>query len=85
MINVSVTYSDESQIERIKDIQGISLIDSRTKKGKKEAWALKSHWGAKEDPFVLVSKGDKPFKAFYSEAGDAIKELINYLNDASKN
>lgn len=85
MIDISVTYNDESQIANLKDIPRIRLIDSRSKKGKKEAWALKSHWGAKLDPFILIIKGDKPIKAFYSEAEDAVESLINYLNNASKN
>lgn len=81
MINVIVTYNDDEQIKDLKDFSNIKLIDTRTRKGNKEAWSLKSHWSAKLDPFVLITKGDKPIRAFYTEAGDSIKDLINYINE----
>jgi len=80
-----MTYSDDSQILPLKDYENVTLIDIRTRKGKKEAWALKGHWGAKLDPFAIVTKGDKPIKAFYSEADNVVEELIKYLNNGSEN
>lgn len=81
MLNISVTYNDESQIKDLSEYPNIHLIDSRTKKGRKEAWTLKSHWSARLDPFVIIMKGDKAEKAFYAEAGDSISNLIQYLNE----
>lgn len=78
---VYLTYSDESQISKLKDFSDIHFIDSMTIKGKKESWALKSHWSARLDPFALVVIDDKPVKAFYSEAENVVDNLINYLNE----
>lgn len=76
---ITVVYNDPKQIEPIKDIDGCQFIDILTKKGKKEGWAVKSHWGAKLDPFILIEDNGKVTKAFYSEAGDAISEFLNYV------
>ena len=83
MIEVSVVYSDEKQIEKVREFSNGSLtfnfIDITTKKGKKEGWALKNYFAAKLDPFAVVYKGDKPIKAFYSEAENTIDSLLSYL------
>ena len=56
------------------------LIDMNTVKGRKEGFKLKSHWGAKLNPFAIVYQDDIPVKAFYSESGkDVLDELLNYL------
>jgi len=79
---IFITYDEDDQIKELTNYSDIQLIDSRTKKGKKEAWKLKSHWGAKIDPFVLVTNNENvPIKAFYSEAGNSIFNLINYLDN----
>lgn len=50
--------------------------------GKKKGWALKSDWGAKQDPFIICYEQDKPVKCFYTEAdNDVYKSLIKYLNE----
>lgn len=84
--DVYVVYNDTEQVKRVEDSCNIEsltfhFIDSQSIKTKKEAWALKSHWAAREDPFAIVMNGDKAIKAFYSETGeDVINSLINYLN-----
>lgn len=84
MIEVSIVYSDEKQIEKVREFNNDSLtfnfIDITTKKGKKDGWALKNYFGAKLDPFAVVSRDNKPVKAFYSEAESVIDNLISYLN-----
>lgn len=84
MIEVSIVYSDEKQIEKVREFSNNSLtfnfIDITTKKGKKDGWALKNYFGAKLDPFAVVSRDNKPVKAFYSEAESVIDNLISYLN-----
>ena len=53
----------------------------------KEAYKIKSHWGAIKNPFVVITDENKIVKVFYSDAkgSNAIQQLINYLNNDSKN
>lgn len=85
--DVYVVYDNIEQVNRIggtytlKESPIFHFLDSKSNKFKKEAWALKSHWAAKQDPFALVMDGDKAIKAFYSETGEGvIQSLINYIN-----
>ena len=80
-----VIYSDYKQVEKVKDEVKTSLtfnfIDITSKKGKKDGWTIKSYWGAKLDPFILIVRDGTPVKAFYSEdKKDPIEEAIKYLN-----
>lgn len=85
---VVVIYSDYKQVEKVKDEVKTSLtfnfIDITSKKGKKDGWAIKSYWGAKLDPFVVILDNEKPVRAFYTEAEDVIDSLIKYLNNNGK-
>lgn len=58
----------------------IKYIDFNTVDGRKEAYQVKSHWAARMNPFVVVQEGEEIIKVFYSESGNAITQLINYLN-----
>ena len=78
---ITVVYNDPKQIESIKDIDGCQFIDIVTKKGKKDGWAVKSHWGAKLDPFILIEDNGKAIKAFYSEAGNAVEDFLKYIQN----
>ena len=85
--DVIVVYNDDSQIRRIggtytlKESPFFTYINESSRKGKKEAYALKSHRGARMTPFAICMDGEKPIKAFYSETGkDVIESLIKYLN-----
>ena len=78
---ITVVYNDPKQIESIKDIDGCQFIDIVTKKGKKDGWAVKSHWGAKLDPFILIEDNGKAIKAFYSEAGNAVEDFLKYIRN----
>lgn len=87
-IDIYVAY-DDSNIPKIlekelPDGMFIHLYDENTRTGKKEAWALKSEWGARLSPFVLVTEDGNPKKAFYTEAGDVIVELLKYLKNECK-
>ena len=88
MTDVIVIYSDKSQLDRIGDTSKYTpifhFIDSLSKKGKKEAFRVKSHYAAKLDPFAVVLDNEKPIKAFYTEAEDVIDSLIKYLNNNGK-
>ena len=84
--DVFIVYNDEAQIKRIGDTLKTSpfftFINESSRKGKKEAYALKRHWGARLTPFALCMNGEEAVKAFYSETGeDIIKSLINYINE----
>ena len=88
MTDVIVIYSDKSQIDRIGDTSKYTpifhFVDSLAKKSKKEAWRIKSYYGAKLDPFAVILDGEKSIKAFYTEAEDVIDSLIKYLNNNGK-
>lgn len=84
--DVYVVYNDDSQIKRIGDALKVSpfftYINENSPKGRKEAFALKNHWGTRMTPFAICMDKDKAIKAFYSETGkDIIDSLINYLNN----
>ena len=86
--DVFVVYNDDSQIKRIGEKYTLkyspffTFINESSNKCKKEAYALKSHWGARLTPFALCMNGEEAVKAFYSETGeDIIKSLINYINE----
>ena len=88
MTDVIVVYSDKNQLDRIGDISKYTpifhFVDSLAKKSKKEAWRIKSYYGAKLDPFAVILDDEKPIKAFYTEAEDVIDSLIKYLNNNGK-
>lgn len=88
MTDVIVVYSDKSQLDRIGDTSKYTpifhFVASLAKKSKKEAWRIKSYYGAKLDPFAVVLDNDKPVKAFYTEAEDVIDSLTKYLNNNGK-
>ena len=88
MTDIIVVYSDKSQLDRIGDTSKYTpifhFIDSLAKKSKKEAWRIKSYYGAKLDPFAVILDDKKPIKAFYTEAEDVINSLIKYLNSNGK-
>lgn len=85
-MNIEITIVGSNNIvdniqSNINTLVMFNFIDITTMKGKKKGWALKSHWGAKLDPFILITKNNVPIKAFYSEdKKDIINETIKYLN-----
>lgn len=88
MTDIIVVYSDKNQLDRIGDTSKYTpifhFVDSLAKKSKKEAWRIKSYYGAKLDPFAVILDDEKPIKAFYTEAEDVINSLIKYLNSNGK-
>ena len=80
-MEISIIYSDESQLDKINHI--VDYFDGNT--GKKQGRMIKGRWGAKLDPFVIITDGEKPIKAFYSETGeDVLDSLRKYINDYYK-
>ena len=88
MTDVIIVYNSESQLDRIGDTSKYTpifhFVDSLAKKSKKEAWRIKSYYGAKLDPFAVILDNEKPIKAFYTEAEDVVDSLIKYLNNNGK-
>lgn len=83
-MNITIVYNDDKQLESLrkeefKTSPFFTFIDERTYEGNKLAWKLKSYWGTKQSPLVEITNNDKVEKVFYSENGDPIKQLIEYL------
>lgn len=58
----------------------IEYIDTKTRNGKKEAHQIKSEFGAKKYPFVVVYDDEDKFKqCFWSESGNAVQQFINAI------
>lgn len=85
----TVVYDDKRDRELLELVDSkfpifIHYINFNTTDGRKEAFRVKSHWAAKTNPFVVVEEREEIIKVFYSESGNAIQQLINWLNDSSK-
>ncbi len=84
-MDVYIVYDDDQVIRKLGDTLKVSpffhFIDDRTRRGKKDSWKIKGHFGAKLTPFAVIYEGEKPIKAFYSEAEDVMESLIKYLNE----
>lgn len=83
--DVYLVYNNDQVLKKLGDTLKVSpffhFIDDRTHKGKKESWKVKGGFGAKLTPFAVVYDKDEPIRAFYSETGEDIVELlIKYLN-----
>lgn len=82
MFDVTIIYDNPSDIDIINfsDFSNKELfftyLDINSKLDKSKAYKLKSHWGARKNPFVIISKNDKIEKVFYSEEKNAIDQLI---------
>lgn len=86
-MEVYIIYNDDQTLKELGDTSDLKVspffhfIDDRTRKGRKDAWKIKGGFGAKLTPFAVVYEGEKPIKAFYSEAENVIESLIKYLNE----
>lgn len=57
-----------------------SFLDTGSKLCRADAFALKSEWGARKDPFALVKDKDKVLRCFYSEkSNDVIDEALDFI------
>lgn len=83
---VLVVINDDSQKDRIakaetKESPFFTFIDERSNKGLKEGRRFKGSFAARQTPFAVAYEENKVVKAFYSEAGDCIEQLIKFLNE----
>lgn len=90
-MKVVIIYNDDKDKELI-ELSKFSIpffieyIDSKTIKGKKESFKLKSPFSAKLDPFIIIYNDEDEFiKCFYSENGNAVQQFVNYLINECKN
>lgn len=49
-----------------------TFVDSNSAYTKKEAYTLKTDWGAKKEPFCIVKEKDKVLRCFYSESSNKV-------------
>ena len=89
MMEAIIVYDNNKDRELLELIDSkfpifIHYINFNTVKGRKEAYRIKSEWGAKMNPFVVIEHDSSETlpQVFYTESGsNAIQQLINYLND----
>lgn len=74
LILVSSNLEDEKRIveSSIVDNFYFKFIDSNSAYTKKEAYTLKTDWGAKKEPFCIVKEKDKVLRCFYSEESNKV-------------
>lgn len=71
---VSSNLEDEEHVIQSTIIDGFyfKFIDSNSAYTKKEAYTLKTEWGARKEPFAIVKDKDKVLRCFYSEKNDRV-------------
>ena len=74
LILVSSDLEDERKIleSEIVDKFYFTFLDSNSVYTKKQAYALKTDWGAKKEPFILVKDKDKVLRCFYTEEDNEV-------------
>lgn len=85
-MNVKIVYKDlkDKEFLEIVDLETpifVNFIDIETPKGKKEGWKLMNYYGTTAFPFVELEIDESNRIPFYGERGNAIGQLINYLNN----
>ena len=84
---VSSNLEDEKKVldSDIIDKFYFSFIDSNSAYTKKEAYILKTDWGAKKEPFAIVKNKDEVLRCFYSESSDkVIDEALEFIKSAQE-
>lgn len=82
LLLVSNDLKEEKKVleSEIVDRFYFSFIDSGSSLMKKEAYTLKTDWGAKKEPFAMVKYKDKVLRCFYSEeSNNVIDEALNFI------
>jgi hypothetical protein len=84
---VSSNLEDEKKVlnSDIIDRFYFSFIDSNSALTKKEAYTLKSDWGARKEPFAIVKYRDKVLRCFYSESNSkVIDDALEFIKSAQE-
>jgi hypothetical protein len=82
LILVSANLEDEDKVlkSEVVDKFYFKFIDSNSVYTKKEAYTLKTDWGAKKEPFCMVKEKDKVLRCFYSEKSNkVIDEALEFI------
>lgn len=71
---ISSNLEDEKKVLEtpIVDKFYFKFIDSNSAYTKKEAYTLKTDWGARKEPFCIVKDNDKVLRCFYSENNNRV-------------
>ena len=81
MTDIIVVYSDKSHLNRIGDTSKYTpifhFVDSLATKSKKEAWRVKSYYGAKLDPFAVILDNENQLKLFTQRQKMLLILLLN--------
>lgn len=85
MIELILVSSDLNDVEQViksntADRFYFTFIDSNSAYTKKDAYALKTDWGAKKEPFCMVKEKDNVLRCFYSESSDKVlDEALEFI------
>ena len=82
LILVSANLEDEDKVlkSEVVDKFYFKFIDSNSAYTKKEAYTLKTDWGAKKEPFCMVKEKDKVLRCFYSEkSNNVIDQALEFI------
>lgn len=82
LILVSSNLLDEKKVieSSIVDKFYFKFIDSNSAYTKKEAYTIKTDWGARKEPFCIVKDKDKVLRCFYSEQSKkVIDEALEFI------
>lgn len=77
MIELILVSSDLNDVEQVlksntADRFYFIFIDSNSAYTKKDAYTLKTDWGAKKEPFCIVKERDNVLRCFYSEESNKV-------------
>ena len=82
LVLVSSNLEDEKKIVESKIVNRFyfTFIDSNSVYTRKDAYALKTDWGARKEPFCIVKEKDKVLRCFYSESSkEVIDEALEFI------
>lgn len=83
-MEIIAVYSDSKFIEDLQEnLNNIIPIESYSENifsEKKKAIMIKSSWGSRQSPFVLIKDDGKAIKAFYSEDNSCtLENILSYV------
>lgn len=86
LILVSENLEDEQRVVD-SDIDNFyfTFLDIRSVLSRKQAFQLKSDWGARENPFAVVKNRDRVLRCFYAENGkDVVDDALNFIKSVNE-
>lgn len=82
LLLVSSDLNDEKKVLSRESPSGyyFSFLDLGSMLCRADAYALKSEWGARKDPFALVKDKEQVLRCFYAEEGkDVVDEALEFI------